>query len=156
MVSVLRLAALLAAAALLAVAPSAAQSSSGIEAGDVLLGPIPPQELPQGSCGLFLWARGDEPMLILAAFHDTSQARVRVDGSIRSLRRTRFAGERQFGHFEHQIFNEGRLTLDVDLVFDQTRQMRDGAMVESGVIRVTSRDGTLTVVPVGGMVACKT
>ena len=156
MVPILRLAF---AAALSGVAPGVAayaEDYRGVEAGDVRLEEIPPQPLEEGSCGLFLWARGDEPVLVLATFQDTNQAYIRADGDLRSLRRTRFAGERVHGHFERQIFSDGRLTLDVDLHFDTERALRDGAVVERGVIRVTSgREGWQAVVPVGGVVACK-
>ncbi|MGE0046961.1 MAG: hypothetical protein AB7J28_01425 [Hyphomonadaceae bacterium] len=131
-------------------APAAAQERDAIE-----LTALSPQPLEPGRCGLFLWSRSEQPAFVFVAYDQPAEARVRAGERSLSLPRTDFSGERQSGHFEHQTFSDGRLTLAVDLRFDPERQIRSGTVVESGVIRVRNREGWETVVPVGGMVACQ-
>jgi hypothetical protein len=132
-----------------------ARAQSTAEPGEITLEALEPQELPPGRCGLFLWSRDAQPSLVLVAFANPTEARVRTNGRNRYLRRTAFAKELVYGHFERQTFTDGRLTFDVDIAFDPDRQLRSGAVVKSGVIR--SRDGGRweSITPVGGLVACQ-
>lgn len=155
MASVLKTA--VAAFALLAcLAPASAQTDSGtVRAGEMWFEALPPQELPDGHCGLFLWARSPEPTFIFVAYDTPASAYVRTNGRDRSLRRTNFSGDRVHGHFERQTYSDDRFTLNVELTFDERRPVRDGAIVQEGVVRVVDRQGWETIMPVGGMVACK-
>lgn len=138
--------------------PSAQAQDSGmmaIEAGEVTLEALPSQPLPAGRCGMFLWSRGDQPMFVLVAYSNPGEAMVRADGRNRFMRRTAIGGEPQFGHFERQTFADGRLTIGVEVEFDPERPLTDGAIVRQGVLRLRDRRGWDTIVPVGGMVACR-
>jgi hypothetical protein len=138
----------------MAAAPARAQAG-GADSGDITLEAMEPQELPPGRCGLFLWSRDAQPALVMVAYANPTEARVRTNGRNRYLRRTAFAKELVYGHFERQTFTDGRLTFDVELTFDTARELRSGAVVKSGVIR--SRDGARweAITPVGGLVACQ-
>jgi len=146
---------ILATTAALLLAASASAQESRLQIGDMAFDALPAQELAQGRCGLFLWARGAQPVFVLFASDAPAQARVRIDGRDHELRRTAFSGESSHGHFERQTFSNGRLTLEADLAFDETRPIRDGAIIERGMLRIAARDGAETVAPVGGMTACK-
>lgn len=114
------------------------------------------QSLEPGQCGLFLWAQSSQqPVFIMAAFDDPPQARVRVDGRERILQRTSVEGVSVHGHYEVQTYRSGNVAITVDVTFDNDRRLRDGAVVERGVIRSIGSDGSETIVPVGGMVACE-
>lgn len=127
-----------------------------IEAGNLRFDALAPQPLRSGVCGMFLWARSaQEPVLVLAAFSIPTEARVRVRGRDHILRRTEAEGQASFGHFERQSFSDGRLSLVVDVTFDASGRLRDGAAIERGVIRTTDRRGEEIIIPVGGMVACE-
>jgi hypothetical protein len=146
--------AVLACASLIAAARG--ETRAAVQAGDVRFEELPPQSLERGRCGLFLWARTAQPVLLMAVVDEPSAARVRMDGSQRMLPRTRFDGAPAFGQFERQTFSDGRLTLEVDVQFDAERNIRDGAIVREGVVRVLSGGGWQTILPVGGLVACQT
>ena len=127
-----------------------------LEVGNLRFDALAPQPLSSGVCGLFLWARSaQEPVLVLAAFSNPTEARVRLRGRERNLRRTAAEGEASFGHFERQTYSDDRLTLVVDVVFDTSGRLRDGAAIERGFIRTRDRGGEEIVIPVGGMVACE-
>jgi hypothetical protein len=156
MASVLKI---LAAAALAASAalPALADEPRRSPPPDIRFEALSPQPLERGRCGLFLWARSSTPpILLMTVSDDPSAARVRANGSQRNLPRTRFAGTPVHGQFERQTFSDGRLTLELEVQFDEERPIRDGAIVKQGVVRVFNPGGWETVMPVGGMVACQT
>jgi hypothetical protein len=116
---------------------------------------LEPQDLNPGECGMFLWTRDGRQTLVFAAFDKPRLARLRADGHTWSIPRTAFRGEANSGHFEHQRFANDDMTVDADIVFDEETKLADGAVVRDGVVRIVSRRGWETVVPVGGMTACK-
>ncbi len=127
-----------------------------VDAGSMAFEALDPQPLTAGSCGMFLWARsGGEPVFVMAAFARPPEARVKLRGRERQLTRSAAEGAAISGHFERQTYTDGRLTLTVDVTFDTARRIVDGAAIERGVIRVSDREGWETIIPVGGLVACK-
>jgi hypothetical protein len=151
-----RAAAVFALAACLAVAaPVGAQQSPG-DTQDIALEPLEPQELSPGRCGLFLWSKDAQPILVLVALANPVEARVRTNGRNRYLRRISFGKELVYGHFERQVFTDGRLNFEVDIQFDVDRELRNGAVVKAGVIRTSdTRTNWQSITPVGGLVACQ-
>ncbi|MGE0597331.1 MAG: hypothetical protein AB7P07_13290 [Hyphomonadaceae bacterium] len=157
MVSILRsaLAAVAACAVLTPVQAGAQRDAGVVRAGELWFEELPAQHLDAGRCGLFLWTRQAEPVFVLVAYDVPDSAYVRANGRERMLRRTAFEGERVHGQFERQTFSDGRLSLEVDVQFDLERPIRDGAVVQEGVIRAVDEGGWQTVIPVGGLVACQ-
>lgn len=124
-----------------------------LEAGAVTLQALEPQQLAPGVCGMFLWARTPgEPVFIFTAME--REARVRVDGRLRTLPRTTADGASRHGHFETQTFSDGRLSIRVSTAFDEARRMVDGLGIERATIQVTDREGWETIIPAGGLLAC--
>jgi hypothetical protein len=104
---------------------------------------------------MFLWGRnGEQPILLLAAFASPAEARVRVNGRDRRLRRMNADGASRYGLFENQSFSDDRMTLEVDVVFDENRELTDGVALERGVIRARDAEGWEVVISVGGLIGC--
>ena len=117
--------------------------------------PLPAQALAPGQCSIYLWAAGDQqPRFIAVAYDNPAQMIARPNGRDRVLQRTDFSGDRVSGIFEQQTFSDGDLTLSLDVTFDESRPMRDGAAVQRGLLRVRDSNDWETVVPVAGMAAC--
>jgi hypothetical protein len=116
---------------------------------------LPQQALSVGQCGMFVWSKNENPVLMMVAYDNPAEAVVRTDGRERRLERTAFDGERQHGHFETQTFSNGRITLTLEVRLTPQGNMRDGALIEAGVVRMRDRRGWETVVPVGGLLACQ-
>lgn len=130
-------------------------SDGAVDAEIARFQPLEAQPLTSGACGMFLWAQAaQQPMLILAAYAAPAEARVKLRDRETILRRVSADGEARFGHYETQTYSDGRLTIEVDVVFADT-PMREGARVERGVIRVTDREGWQAIVPVGGLIGCE-
>jgi hypothetical protein len=113
------------------------------------------QSLEKGQCGLFLWARSTDQTFVVVAYDQPSIVRVRIDGRERQLPRTTFSGEPVFGHFESQTFSAGGLTVGIDIEFDADKPVRDGALVKRGLVRYGRQGEPETIMPVGGIAACK-
>lgn len=140
--------------ALLCGGASADRVRGTVEAGDVRFDELDSRPVQAGQCGMYVWAHGDQPVLMLIAYDNPAEAVVRPRGRERTLQRTAFEGERVHGHFERQTFTGRGLTLTLDVTLSQPGELRDGARIERGVIRLVDREGWETVVPVGGLVAC--
>ncbi len=161
MVSILRTARALALAASVSCLATAASgqgsgaAQSSIVAGDLRLEAIAPQQLAPGRCGIFLWAKGTQnPVLVLAVFTNPVEAVINVEGRERQLLRTAFGGQLSHGHFERQTFSNGSITLGLDVTFDTSKKLSDGAMVKQGSMRIKDKKGWETIVPISGLVAC--
>lgn len=131
------------------------QEASAQTARPIELESLEPQDMNPGECGMFLWTRDGRQTLVFAAFDKPRIGRLRTDGHTWSIPRTAFKGEANSGHFEHQRFSNNDMTVDADIIFDDVAKLADGAVVRDGVVRITNRRGWETVVPVGGIAACK-
>lgn len=155
MASVLKRAVCAAAAFVLAGAAMAQSNSSQVDIGGVQLEALSAQKLSPGRCGLFLWSRSERPVFIMFATEAPAQATVKIDGRNRQLARKTTSGERVLGHFERQIFANGQYSLEVELAYDRSRPIQDGAIIKQGVLRKTDSKGFATILPVGGMIGCQ-
>jgi hypothetical protein len=116
---------------------------------------LEPQTLEVGECGLFLWSRDAEPKLMMVAYDKPGMVRLRANDRIMTLPRVAFSGENASGHFEKQRYADDGLTINVEVKFDEARTLRDGAYIKEGVMRITSKRGWDTLIPVGGLAACQ-
>ncbi len=148
----------------LAACSSAGRSSRGdqparpgiIDAGAFQFEELPAQPLNPGSCGMFLWGQSaGEPVFVLAAYAQPAEARVRIDGRDRTLRRTAAEGQSASGHFERQTYTDRGVSITVDVEFAADRAMVDGVAIEQASMRVLDSDGWETIIPVGGLVGCQ-
>jgi len=130
-------------------APSAVAGEGAIE-----IGALQPRELAAGQCAMFLWAKQSRARFV---FHARSQgeAVMVLNGKERVFTRTAADGNPAFGQFTKQKFRaeEWALALTVDV---QARKgMVGGAVIPRGALRVRAREGWTRVLPVAGLIACK-
>ncbi len=145
----------IAALALSATTGAWAQGSDQVHAGPISFEALPAQRLERGQCGLFLWAQTTQPVFIVAVYDRPAVAIVNAGGRQRTFSRVGFTGNVVSGVFERQRYESGGLSMEVEVEFDDEQEIRDGAMVKEGVVRVRDREGWETIVPIGGMAACK-
>lgn len=127
-----------------------------VDAGAFQFEELPAQPLTPGSCAMFLWAQSaGEPVFVLAAYAQPAEARVRIDGRDRTLRRASAEGQSASGHFERQTYVDRGVSITVDVEFARDRPMVDGAALERATLRVTDDDGWETIIPVGGLIGCQ-
>jgi len=144
------------AAAISIAGTSLAQSvGNRISVGAVELQGLPAQALAAGRCGLFLWSKTERPVFILYATESPARALVRIGNREHRLDRKQVSGEAILGHYEKQTFAGGRYSFEIDLVYDREARLKDGAVIQKGVLRTRDQKGFETILPVGGMIGCK-
>jgi len=134
------------------------RAPQGLPAGDLTmrLGTLPAQKMDAGSCGLFLWSRGDRrELLLFSGGGNAVNARVMFDGTIVTAPRTLADGASVLGQFERQTFQAGGLNIELTSTFERRPGLGRGALVPQGSMRLTQTDGWELVVPVVGLVGCQ-
>lgn len=106
---------------------------------------LPPQQAAPGRCRTFLWTRTEAPIRI-AMIDETSQT-MRMRKGKQMFDIAQFAPG-QFGGHGYKV--------SVRLEFASGGQIQNGAIIESGSMRIEQTDGSseTIVVPVGGMRGC--
>jgi hypothetical protein len=110
---------------------------------------LPPQPEAPGRCRTFLWTRTEAPIRI-AMIDETAQTMRMQKGSGRGRQMFDIA---QFAPGE---FGGHGYRVSVRLEFGPGGQIQNGAIIESGSMRIEQTDGSseTIVVPVGGMRGC--
>jgi hypothetical protein len=110
---------------------------------------LPPQPAAPGRCRTFLWTRTEAPVRI-AMIDESSQTMRLQKGTGRGKQMFDIAqvAPGQFGGEGYKV--------SVQLQFASGNQIQNGAIIESGSMRIeeTSGAGDTIVVPVGGMRGC--
>ena len=119
------------------------------------LGVLPPQALEAGACGLFLWARDSRADLVFFTSDSDSQAHIAFDGRAMALPRTLADGEFLFGQYTRQQFAGDALNLSLAVQPDAQSRMIGGTVVRHGTLSIEDAKGWSIVMPVAGMIACK-
>jgi hypothetical protein len=106
---------------------------------------LPPQEAAPGRCRVFLWTRTEAPIRI--AMIDESSQTMRMRKGKQMFDIAQFAPGQFGGH---------GFRVTVQLEFASGGQIQNGAVIESGSMRIedASGSGEAIVVPVGGMRGC--
>lgn len=119
----------------------------------VQVGTLPPQQLDDGECGLFLWTNSSDPRLVFASLSGGT-AHMVVNGEDLDLARNVAEGQEYLGQFEKQNFYSPDLNVALNIVVERRANIVDGAVIPSATLRVTETNGWETVIPVGGLIGC--
>jgi hypothetical protein len=146
------------ATAALTAAPNLPDSSTaktpGVETKEINLGALKPRKLAAGECGLFLWASaGDQSLVFYGARNGAAHA-VLGEREVK-LVRAKAEGREVLGQFEQQTYAYGAHHIELKLQFEQREGLGRGAVVQSGILRLTQANGWDQIFPVGGLVGCE-
>lgn len=118
------------------------------------LGVLPPQGAPVTGCMLYLYASGPGRLLVLSADSSNGTARIMLDGAVTALPFMAFEGAPRTGFSPRMSYGTARQRVELELDFDAGSEMRGGAAIESGSMRL-DRDGADSVAfPVQGLIVC--
>jgi len=120
-----------------------------------MLGELPPQRLRAGQCGMFLWSRTSDRKLVMFSKSDDQGAIVMLSGREQNVPRVSGEGKNVLGYSAQQSYVWRGLFLQVNVELDQRPEIGRGAVIPTGTIRISRRDGWEYVLPVGGIVACE-
>ncbi|MDX2143242.1 MAG: hypothetical protein SFV19_07800 [Rhodospirillaceae bacterium] len=122
---------------------------------EALISELPPQRLRAGQCGMFLWSRDEQRRLTLFAISTDQDAKMMINNREQFVPRVAGDGRIVQGFAEQQTYAWRNLTFKVAVEFEQRAGLGRGAVIPSGTLRVSRRDGWEAVLPVGGLVACE-
>jgi hypothetical protein len=104
---------------------------------------------------MFLWSRTDDRKLILFSRGNDDGAIVSLEGREQNIPRVATDGRVVLNYSEQQSYVWRGYSLQVKVEFDQRQGIGRGAIIPTGTIRMSRRDGWEYVVPVGGLIACE-
>jgi hypothetical protein len=122
---------------------------------EATLGTLAPQRLKSGECGMFLWSRTPDRKLLLFSRSTERGAIVMLNDREQNIPRVTSEGPVVLGYNTQQSYVWRSLFLQVNVSFEQPPGIGRGAVISSGTIRMSRRDGWEYVVPVGGLLACE-
>ena len=126
-----------------------------ISAADVVsrTGELPPQTLPPGACGLFLWTNGEPLRFIFFSQAGTDTAVMEIDGEQRALGLTSSKGE-LFGQFMTRMTYASD-NGNVGVSFTPGEQLDGGQRIEGGHLSLVGKHGWEPMIPRFGLSACQ-
>ena len=118
------------------------------------IGALPPRQLEEGECGLFLFTSRPSARFVFFSNAARATGEMRIDGGVVTFARTSTGGEVFDQHFAESEYRAPTQGLVLSLSLRPAGRMQGGTRVESGAIRVRKTDGWSMVVPVAGATAC--
>jgi hypothetical protein len=118
------------------------------------LGAIGPQELPAAGCAVFLWsAAGDRTLVAMAT---PARLRLAIDGRPPAdLPGTGGEGTTTLGFAARTSYKGGEVSATVDLTIVARSDITAGATVPQGALTVAGPGRDTVVVPVAGLIGCR-
>lgn len=120
-----------------------------------LVGPLSPQQLRTGQCGLFLWSRDDRQNLVLFGNGARAEAKMQVAGEEVTFTRVTAEGTNTLGQYPRQTYERGDLLVNLSIDIQPRPNLSGGAVVPRGSLRFEQAGGWNLVLPVGGLIACQ-
>ena len=139
---------------LVATAQAAPQPFNGSPLDGLPLGVLPKQELPARGCAAFLWSATGERTLVAMVTADPAIVRLSLGGAITDLPRTAQHGEAGFGFSSSSDFGSGDVTATIDMTVTAQGDIKDGASIPEGSLRLDRKGQDGVVLPVAGMIGC--
>jgi len=133
---------------------ASANAAATVESQPIAVGALSPRELSEGQCAMFLWAKQAQTRFIFFAGSDGS-AVMMLNGKERSFSRTAAEGNPAFGQFTRQRFDAGGWRAALTVEVEARRGLLGGAVIPRGALRVSEPEGWERILPVAGLIACK-
>jgi len=122
-----------------------------------MLGVIERQELPATGCAVFLWSSaGDRTLVAMAT---ATPARIRLSpfgGPVTDLARVGGEGPASFGFAQSATYKAGAVTVTLSLTIATRADLTAGAAVPQGALMLEAPGRDAVVVPVAGLIGCRT
>ena len=116
---------------------------------------LPPQSLPDGSCGVFLFGVGERHPFVVFEDERARRALIVHDGTVHELEVAAQSGAFVMG----QSFSRGYAGPTRDQTFTLTGEVAEetgsGPRLTNVLLRVRESDGSETVRPLGGVYSCR-
>jgi len=118
------------------------------------LAELPKQQLPAKGCAAFLWTASGTRTLVAMVTADPAQLRLSLGGTITDLARASGEGEPSFGFAKTADYGSGDVTVTLDMTVMARGDIKDGASVPEGTLRLDRKGQDGVVLPVVGLIGC--
>ena len=118
------------------------------------LAELPKQQLPAKGCAAFLWTASGTRTLVAMATADPAQLRLSLGGTITDLARASAQGDPSFGFAKSADYGSGDVTVTLDMTVTARGDIKDGASVPEGTLRLDRKGQDGVVLPVVGLIGC--
>lgn len=115
---------------------------------------LPRQSLPARGCAAYLFSAGKTRVLAAVANAEAATLRIAMDGKAADLPRGAQTGTAGFGLASTTEYRAGDTTATLDLIIHPRRDLTQGAVVDSGTLRIDRTGKDTIVVPVAGLIGC--
>ena len=140
---------------MLAATPQVApQSLNGSPLDGLSLRELPKQALPAKGCAAFLWSATGTRTLIAMVTADPATVRLSLDGTVTDLPRTAQRGDAGLGFSNSSDFGSGDVTATIDMKVTPRGDIKDGASVPEGSLRLDRKGQDGVVLPIVGLIGC--
>jgi hypothetical protein len=117
-------------------------------------GELPQQELPASGCAAYLWSKGTTHALVAMASADPAQLRLSLGGRIADFPRAARQGAAGFGFDRKTTYQEGEVTVILDMTIQAQSDLTQGAEVSAGTLTLDRQGKDTVILPVGGLIGC--
>ncbi|MEO9131564.1 MAG: hypothetical protein ABI240_10180 [Sphingomonas sp.] len=118
------------------------------------LAELPKQQLPPKGCAAFLWTASGTRTLVAMVTADPAQLRLSLGGTITDLARASQQGDASLGFFKSADYGSGDVTATLDMTVTARGDIKDGASVPEGSLRLDRKGQDGVVLPVVGLIGC--
>ncbi|WP_440958051.1 hypothetical protein ACFELO_12265 [Oceanicaulis sp. LC35] len=117
---------------------------------------LPPQELADGQCGIFLFGMGEGHPFVVFENERAGRALILHDGVIHELGATPQPGAFVLGESFRRVYLDQTASLVFTLTGEVGEATGSGPRLENVLLRARAMDGSETVRPLGGVYSCRT
>ncbi len=119
------------------------------------LSALPPQELNDGECGLFLWLKREDAPLLYFQRSSTPSALIVLDGELAVLARQSARGLIGSTFYSEQSSAKEDVTASLKIQVERDGGLRQGMKVPAGTLMLEGADGWSAVLAIAGAIGCK-
>ena len=140
--------------AILSMLVATAQAAPPLVLEGLPLAELPKQELPPKGCAAFLWTTSGTRTLVAMATADPGQLRLSLGGAITDLARASQQGDAGFGFANSAEYGTADVTATLDMTVVARGDIKDGAQVSGGTLRLDRKGQDGVVLPIVGLIGC--
>lgn len=140
--------------AILSMLVATAQAAPPVPLEGLPLAELPKQELPPKGCAAFLWTTSGTRTLVAMATADPAQLRLSLGGTITDLARASQQGDAGFGFANSADYGSDDVTATLDMTVVARGDIKDGAQVSGGTLRLDRKGQDGVVLPIVGLIGC--
>lgn len=120
------------------------------------IGGLSRQAIPAQGCAAYLFSTGKTRTLVAMASAAPGTLRLALDGTAADYARAAQTGSIGYGFGANTEYRGGEVTATLDLTVQTRKDLTQGAVVDTGTLRIDRPGRDTIVLPVAGLIGCAT